>query len=94
MRSDNHLRLMLTAQSTVKFPDVIIVRLAHPTRAGQDQAIRMQEEAPGFYSGSLAADISGRWLLSIEDPSGQWRLQGEWMANSEEPLRLMAKAEK
>jgi hypothetical protein len=54
----------------------------------------MVSEGQGFYSGKLAAEVSGRWLVSIEDPAGQWRLQGEWQADSEEPLRLAAKAGK
>ena len=36
----------------------------------------------------------GRWLVSLEDPLGQWRLQGDWLADSVEPLRLTAKADK
>jgi hypothetical protein len=54
----------------------------------------MVSEGQGFYSGKLATEVSGRWLVSIEDPAGQWRLQGEWQADSEEPLRLAAKAGK
>lgn len=54
----------------------------------------MISEGQGFYSGKLAVGVSGRWLVSIEDPAGQWRLQGEWQADSEEPLRLVAKAGK
>jgi hypothetical protein len=48
-------------------------------------------EGQGLYTGKLTAEINGRWLVSLEDPLGQWRLQGEWLADSEEPLRLMAK---
>jgi hypothetical protein len=94
MRAGNNVRLILGAESDAGLPQAITLRLAHPTRAGQDQAIQMVLEGPGFYSGKLAADVSGRWLVSIEDPAGQWRLQGEWQADSEAPLRLMAKAGK
>ena len=94
MRADLNVRLMLGTNSASKAPELIVLKLAHPTRSGQDQAVQMQAEAAGFYSGKLSADISGRWLVSIEDPAGQWRLQGEWQADSVEPLRLSAKAEK
>jgi len=94
MRADFNLRLMLTADGVAELPAEIVLKLAHPTRAGQDQSVRMVAEGQGFYGGRLAADIAGRWLVSIEDPAGQWRLHGEWLADSVEPLRLTASAGK
>jgi len=94
MRSEMNVRLLLGADATTQVPETIVLKLAHPTRAGQDQLVQMVSEGQGFYSGKLTADISGRWLVSIEDPAGQWRLQGEWQADSVEPLRLTAKAGK
>jgi hypothetical protein len=94
MRSGSSLRLLLRADSDAGLPSEIVLKLAHPTRAGQDQLIKMSMEGSGFYSGTLAADVSGRWLVSIEDPAAKWRLQGEWQADSLEPLRLMARSGK
>lgn len=92
MRSGDNVRLLLSAQGAVDLPQEITLKLTHPTRAGQDQMVKMKLEGQGFYSGKLAAGASGRWLVSIEDPAAQWRLQGEWLADSEEPLRLTARA--
>ncbi len=94
MRSGSSLRLLLRADSDAGLPSEIVLKLAHPTRAGQDQLIKMSMEGSGFYSGTLAADVSGRWLVSIEDPAAKWRLQGEWQADSLEPLRLTARSGK
>ena len=94
MKSGLGIRLLLAAEGDVKLPDVITLKLAHPTQAGRDQLVKMALEGQGFYSGNLVADISGRWLVSIEDPLGKWRLQGDWLAGSVEPLRLNAKADK
>jgi len=94
MRSGSNLRLLLSTESDAALPAEIILKLAHPTRAGQDQLVKMTMEGQGFYSGKLAAEVSGRWLVSIEDPAAQWRLQGEWQADSLEPLRLTARAGK
>ncbi len=94
MRSDLGVRLLLSADASVNLPDEIILRLAHPTRAGMDQAVAMKVEGQGFYSGKLSSEIAGRWLVSIEDPAKQWRLQGEWLADSGAPLRLTAKGDK
>ena len=92
MRSGSNLRLLLSAESDVGFPKEITLKLAHPTRAGQDQLVQMVLEGQGFYSGKLATEVSGRWLVSIEDPVAKWRLQGDWQADSVEPLRLKARS--
>jgi len=94
MRADHNVRLLLNSDGVVNLPERITLKLAHPTRAGHDQMLEMVAEGQGFYSGKLNADIGGRWLVSIEDPAGQWRLQGDWLADSGEPLRLTAKAGK
>lgn len=94
MRSEQNVRLLIGSDGSVILPKVIMLKLAHPTRAGHDQLLEMVAEGQGFYAGKLTADIGGRWLVSIEDPAGQWRLQGDWQADSGEPLRLTAKAGK
>ncbi|MBS1159931.1 MAG: hypothetical protein H6R15_2350 [Proteobacteria bacterium] len=94
MRADMNIRLLLLADGGISLPSVITLKLAHPTRAGHDQLLEMAADGPGLYTGKLEADIAGRWLVSLEDPAGKWRLQGEWKADSGEPLRLTAKADK
>ena len=94
MRAGLNVRLLLTSDGMAKLPNAISLKLVHPTRAGQDQLVQMVSEGQGFYDGKLAAGLSGRWLISIEDPDGEWRLQGDWQADSIEPLSLTAKADK
>lgn len=94
MLAGRNIRLLLSAEQNSALPEQIKVRLAHPTRAGQDQTVEMHAEGQGVYTGKLEAELAGRWIVSIEDPAGRWRLQGEWQVNSEEPLRLTAKVEK
>ena len=94
MRAGSGIRLFIRGNEGVVVPPAIDLKLAHPTRAGQDQIVAMTSEGQGFYGGKIAGDVSGRWLVSIEDPAGQWRLHGEWQADSVEPLRLTAQAGK
>ena len=94
MRSGLNLRLLIGADSAAQLPKEITLKVAHPTRSGLDQAVKMVNEGQGFYSGKLVEEISGRWLVTLEDPAGQWRLHGEWLADSMEPLSLTAKAAK
>lgn len=90
MRSGQQLRLLVAAERDPGLPEVLTLKLSHPTRAGQDQLVRMVSEGQGFYGGELSADIFGRWYVSIEDQDGKWRLQGEWQADGEAPLRVTA----
>jgi hypothetical protein len=94
MRAGQNMRLFIRANEGVAVPQMLELKLAHPTRAGQDQTVSMKAEGQGFYSGKLAGEVAGRWLVSIEDSAGQWRLHGEWQADSVEPLRLTAQAVK
>lgn len=93
MRSGHKLRLLILRDEggSSELPDVITLKFTHPTQAGQDQKIKMVSQGKGLYSGELSAEIGGRWIVSLEDPAGQWRLQGEWVTDSGEPLRLTAK---
>ena len=94
MRSGLGVRMLIGSEGGNKLPETLSIKLAHPTRVGHDQLVEMKSEGQGFYSGKLSADVSGRWHISIEDPAGEWRLQGEWKADSEEPLRLLANTAK
>jgi len=93
MRSGQNLRLLVATRDSAAMPEVLRLRLAHPTLNVKDQLIEMKSEGAGFFGGVLAADVAGRWHVTLEDPAGQWRLQGEWQASLDEPLRLNAKAE-
>lgn len=92
LRSGAQLRVMLTGAGAAGQPEKLTLRLTHPTRAGMDQAVDLTAEGQGFFSGKLSTEISGRWHVVLEDPSGQWRLQGDWQADAMEPLQLGAGA--
>lgn len=91
MRSGAGLRLLIGAAGDAVLPDVLLLKFAHPTQSGQDQLVKMTAEGQGFYGGKLAGELQGRWIVSLEDPSGKWRLQGEWQAETAEALRLVAR---
>lgn len=93
MRSGMKLRLLILQENAAGvLPDAITLKIAHPTQAGRDQSIKMTSQGKGVYSGELPVGITGRWVVSLEDPAGKWRLQGEWIADADQPMRLTAKA--
>jgi hypothetical protein len=54
------------------------LRLAHPTRSGQDQVVALAPQASGVLEGALRPPSPGTWRLVLEDGRGAWRLTGEW----------------
>ena len=58
-------------------PEAIFVHLAHATRAGHDQRLRLVPAREGVYEAELAPLAPGRWRAVIEDPHARWRLAQE-----------------
>jgi len=57
-------------------PEALFVHLAHRTRAGFDQRLRLVRVA-GAYEAELPPLAAGGWRASIEDPKGDWRIARE-----------------
>ena len=74
-RRDGVLRVRLQARTAM--PEAVFARLVHPTRAVQDQRLRLPRVAPGVYETSLVELPAGRWRVVVEDPLGEWRIVKE-----------------
>ena len=55
-------------------PEALFVHLAHATRAGHDQRLRLAPAGGGLYEAELASLPRGRWRAAIEDPGARWRI--------------------
>ena len=58
-------------------PEALFVHLAHATRAGHDQRLRLAPVAPGVYAAELTDLPAGRWRIVVEDPPASWRIVKE-----------------
>lgn len=58
-------------------PEALFVHLAHATRAGHDQRLRLAPAGEGVYEAELAPLPPGRWRIVIEDPRAAWRIVRE-----------------
>ena len=58
-------------------PEALFVHLAHATRAGHDQRLRLAPTQPGLYQAELPALPAGRWRIVVEDPRATWRIVKE-----------------
>jgi len=59
-------------------PQQLTVTLAHPTRAGMDQTLKLQRSETG-YKGNYRLPRAGHWIVTVEDEAGSWRLMGNVM---------------
>jgi hypothetical protein len=57
-------------------PEALFVHLAHRTRAGFDQRLRLAR-AHGVYEAELGPLAPGGWRVRIEDPRATWRIVRE-----------------
>lgn len=71
-------RVLTNSNTDASLPDVLKLSFQHPTREGQDVNVELQRQADNVYVGKLALTRSKHWYLRIEDPAGQWRVEGEW----------------
>ena len=69
---DGHLRVRLEGAA----PPALFVHLAHRTRAGFDQRLRLARVGAAYQT-ELPPMAPGGWRASIEDPRGEWRIVRE-----------------
>ena len=74
-RRDRVLRVRLAGRGAA--PEALFAQLAHATRAGHDQRLRLARVAPDLYEAELPALPAGRWRLVVEDPRREWRIVKE-----------------
>ena len=79
MFSSDRARIRATL-SGANAPAALTLRLAHPTRVGNDRMLQLTPKGPGVYEGSLSDPPSaGRWDVSVQDAGNSWRLSGVWV---------------
>ena len=67
------LRVRLRGQA----PQALFVHMAHATREGYDQRLRLAPVGAGVYEAPLPVLPAGRWRVVIEDPQASWRIVKE-----------------
>ena len=82
------IRILLRSNPGVGLPQVLRLRITHPTRPGFDQHVLLRSDGAGVYSGQLSAPLTGRWHVVVEDEKNEWRLRGDWIIENTDSLRL------
>lgn len=67
----------ITVRLRGQAPQALFVHLAHATREGYDQRLRLAPVAAGVYEAPLPPLPAGHWRMVIEDPQATWRIVKE-----------------
>lgn len=71
---EGRLYASVAANAAYPLPRSLVMRWTHPTQAGADQILSLTEFKGEGYVADLPPLAVGRWNVSIEDPSREWRL--------------------
>jgi uncharacterized protein len=81
--------LFVTSKVTGAAPARLNLSFAHPTRSGLDQKVVLQKQPEGFYVGRISTPLHGRWHVTLDDASGEWRLLADWDMDHNSLLKMM-----
>ncbi len=82
----------LTGNGDVAWPETVMLRIVHATRAELDLAIVMHHAGGGVYRTDGVLPGNGRWQVHIEDPQRTWRLIQAAVTRFDAPVQLRASA--
>jgi hypothetical protein len=85
----DRIRALVRGKEGVRLPEALNLSITHPTRPGFDQKVVLRSEGAGVYIG-IVAPFTGRWHVTVEDDTKEWRLVGDWVTGKQSVLRLTA----
>lgn len=68
-----------SARPGVQAPELIRLRLSHPTLNEKDILATLTRFSSGVYSTRVPAIAAGRWYVQMEDEHASWRIKATWM---------------
>ncbi len=85
--SANEFRVVLTGKEVERLP-YIDLALVHPTRAGEDETIRLPSVGAGIFALHHGAPANVRWHVQLTPPDGSWKLQGRLPLPAQHRIQL------
>ena len=82
------IRVLLQGNVGTALPEILQLRITHPTRSGMDQEVVLHRSAGAAYAGFLNVALVGRWHIALEDEKHEWRLTGDWAVEKESIVHL------
>jgi len=80
--------IRLGAAQGIVLPPTVVLTIAHPTRAGQDQKLLLKGR-DGTFASAVAPLSTGRWLIQLEDEAQTWRLSETILVPTGAEIRIV-----
>ncbi len=90
MDPDGHTARVDLQGDDLQATTVLVLELAHPTRAERDLAMGFVRGESGQFSATLPATATGHWHAVLTAPASDWRLTGTIVFPSALPQRFTA----
>ena len=85
------IELVISGLPKEALPEMLQMRLVHPTRKGEDQRINLLRSG-NVFRGEVSQNLgTGRWHVVIEDPLAGWRMDGNWDIHKSNTAVIFAK---
>lgn len=76
---DQRIEIRLVANPGVELPELLRLRLSHPTIDRKDILATLVKSGSGLYRTDVPGISAGRWYVQVEDDHGDWRVRSVWM---------------
>lgn len=81
MMSTDHSRVRMQLIGQGDLPQKLKMKFVHPTKAGMDQEVLLQQTQPGWYEGKVSLAAAQRWDVDLDDLAQKWHLDGQWYSS-------------
>lgn len=75
---DQRIEVRFVANPGVQAPELLRLRLSHPTIDQKDILATLIKSGPGLYRTDVPGISAGRWYVQVEDDHSDWRVRAVW----------------
>lgn len=75
---DQRIEVRFVANPGVQAPELLRLRLSHPTIDQKDILATLVKSGPGLYRTDVPGISAGRWYVQVEDDHSDWRVRAVW----------------
>lgn len=73
------IRVEFEAKPSVAAPEIIRLKMSHPTLNHLDVLASLQKTSSNTYQTRVPAIAPGKWYVQLEDPNALWRVKSVWI---------------
>jgi uncharacterized protein len=76
---NQRIEVRFSANTGIVPPELLRLRLSHPTLDQKDILATLVRSGPGLYRSDVPGISAGRWYVQLEDENSEWRVRSVWI---------------